>query len=118
MTRCFAKGRHRSCYGPLTFHHIVPRQRIKVEYRSLLQANRRSQGPRPWSLVKALGDERNLILVCWGCHQCVEGGSIPVELSDLPNGFWDFVSDYELEGLVPRHLTGIPSMTSIEGEPL
>jgi hypothetical protein len=101
---CFAKGRHRPCYGRLTVHHIIAQARLRREHASLSAAYRRGEGPRPWSLTKALKDERNLREVCWGCHQCVEAGSIPVELSDLPEGFFEFVSEYRLAGLLPRHL--------------
>jgi hypothetical protein len=104
---CFAKGRHRPCYGRLTVHHILSKQRLRREHASLSAAYRRGEGPRPWSLTKALKDERNLREVCWGCHQCVEAGSIPVELSDLPEGFFEFVSEYRLAGLLPRHLMGV-----------
>jgi hypothetical protein len=103
---CFAKDRHRPCYGRPTVHHIVSQARLKREHASLSAAYRRGEGPRPWSLTKALKDERNLREVCWGCHQCVEAGSIPVEVSDLPEGFWEFVSEYRLAGLLPRHLMG------------
>jgi hypothetical protein len=104
MTTCFAKGRHRPCYGRPTVHHIVSQARLKREHASLSAAYRRGEGPRPWSLTKALKDEANLLSVCWGCHQCVEAGSIPVEPSDLPEGFWEFVSEYDLDGQLPLHL--------------
>lgn len=107
MSRCFAKGRHRPCYGRMTVHHIVPQSKIKKEHRSLLQAFRRAQGPRPWSLVKALRDERNLLPACWGCHQCVESDPTKVNLFDLPPGFFEFVSEYGLAGVLPRHLMGV-----------
>jgi hypothetical protein len=101
---CFATGRHRECYGRLTVHHVIAQQRIKRVHRSLVQAFRRGQGPRPWSLAKALQDKSNLVVCCFGCHQCVEAGSIRVEPSDLPHGFWAFVYAHGLAGELPRHL--------------
>jgi hypothetical protein len=103
---CFAKGRHRPCYGRPTVHHVISQSRLKREHASLSAAYRRGEGPRPWSLTKALKDERNLLSCCWGCHQCVEARPILVELSDLPEGFFEFVSEYRLAGLLPRHLMG------------
>jgi hypothetical protein len=50
---CFAKGRHRPCYGRPTVHHILSRQRIKREHASLAAAYRRGEGPRPWSLTQS-----------------------------------------------------------------
>jgi len=103
---CFAKGRQRKCDGRLTIHHIVSQQRIRRRHASLLAAYRRGEGPRPWALQAALKDARNFAVACWGCHQCVEAGSIVVELLDLPNGFHSFVVEYGLGADLPRNLAG------------
>lgn len=91
---CFAIGRARDCYGGITLHHIVAQQRLRRE----LEGNQ---------LADALCDPRNLVGVCFGCHQLVEGCSIRVEVADLPEGFTDFIAQYGLEGALPRHLQAV-----------
>lgn len=86
-------------------HHVVPKQRIKARHASLSARFRRGEGPAPWGKTKALADERNLLSVCADCHGAIEGASdLRVEMTELPYGFWAFVSEYELVGELPRHL--------------
>lgn len=108
MTVCFCAGRveGRYCYGGLTSHHVIPRQRIKAVWRSLMAEERRG-GEKPWAITKALADPRNRVWVCFGCHLgLVETSTVRVENGDLPEGFWEFVEEYKLWGELPRHLTG------------
>jgi hypothetical protein len=98
--RCFACGAR-----AVQHHHIVPKARLKTVHRSLSAAYRRGQGPRPWSKTGVLADERNLLPVCLKCHGKIEGASdMHVELAQVPAGFWTFVSEYGLDGELPRHL--------------
>lgn len=52
-------------------------------------------------------DERNLLSVCWSCHQRLHSGgpnAIRESEADLPEGFWSFVAENSLFGKLPRHL--------------
>jgi hypothetical protein len=92
--RCYALGP--DCDGPLVRHHLVKQARIRKQWRSLMAAKRRG-GPKPWSVTKALADERNLLATCQRHHQ----EDIPMP---LPPGFFDFVKEYGLQGCLPRYL--------------
>jgi hypothetical protein len=94
MKRCYAFGP--DCDGPMQLHHICKAQRIRKEWRSLMAAMRFG-GPRPWSITKALADNRNRIATCQRHHK----EDIPMP---LPPGFWTFVEEYGLQGCLPRYL--------------
>jgi hypothetical protein len=94
VNRCYAFGP--DCDGRVVAHHLVKKQRIRNEWRSLMAAKRRG-GPKPWSITKALADERNLVWTCQRHHK----EDIPMP---LPPGFWAFVEEYGLQGCLPRYL--------------
>jgi hypothetical protein len=102
---CWAKsrGRGRECdlgpRGKLDRHHVVKQQWIRKVHRSLTAAYRRGQGPKPWSLKRALADSRNLVVTCWRHHAELEDGRAKV----TPIGFWDFIEEHRgLEAELPR----------------
>lgn len=104
VVTCFAVGRGgRTCDGAKQRHHVVPKQGIRRAWKTLAAAQRRG-GPRAWRVGRVMTDGRNMLDVCWAHHQLVEGGSLRVELTDVPTGFWAFVTEYGLYGELPRHL--------------
>lgn len=101
---CFAVGRGgRICDGAKQRHHVVDKHGIRRAWKTLRAEHRRG-GPKPWAVTRALADGRNMLDVCWAHHQLVEGGSLHVELADVPVGFWNFVREYGLIAELPRHL--------------
>lgn len=96
---CYAAGRGDPCDAARQAHHHVKQQRIRRVWATLNADYRRGRGPRPWSLRKALDDRRNLVYTCYRHHK--EETAMP-----LPVGFWEFVAEYKLVGVVPRHLQG------------
>lgn len=70
-------------------------------HRSLSAAYRRSQGPKPWSVQKALKDPRLQIVTCWRHHKPIEEEQLE---PPLPAGFWNAVAEYGLESELPRYL--------------
>lgn len=104
---CYAAGP--DCDGPVEAHHLVKRQRIRAKWRTLMAAKRRG-GPKPWSVTKAIADERNIVYACKRTHH-VEESPVPV-----PDGFWDFIAEYDLAGLEPRWMAcGAAAKTSPVG---
>lgn len=97
--RCYAAGRGDPCDSARQKHHIVKRQKIRGKWRSLNAAHRRGIAPKPWSIMRALQDPRNLIVTCYRHHK--EETAMP-----LPDGFWDFVAEYDLYSELPRWLHG------------
>lgn len=107
MNPCYAAGP--DCDGPVEAHHLVKRQRIRAKWRTLMAAKRRG-GPKPWSVTKAIADERNIVYACKRTHH-VEETPVP-----LPAGFWDFIAEYDLAGQLPRWLAcgaAAPKTTSV-----
>lgn len=92
---CYAAGP--DCDGVTVRHHLLKRQRIRAAWKTLMAAHRRG-GPKPWSVTKAIADPRNLVWTCARHHK--EEWEMPV-----PDGFWDFVTEYALEGALPRWMT-------------
>lgn len=96
VVKCYAQGP--DCDGPVEAHHLVKRQRIRREWRRL-KAEQRRGGPKPWSVTKAIEDERNIVGACKLTHH-VEETAVPI-----PDGFWDFIAEYGLEPCLPRWIT-------------
>ena len=96
MARCYAHSR--GCDGPLEKHHVIKQQRIRKAWLTLASEYARGSGPKPWPLKKALEDPRNIVIACKRTHH-VEESAVPV-----PDGFWDYVREYELEPCLPRWL--------------
>lgn len=82
----------RVCGDPAAHrHHIVPVQRINRFV--------------PGEIVGAAKvDARNLIPVCPDCHHAIEMDRIHLEPHELPDDFWGFVRDFELECALPRYM--------------
>ena len=104
-TVCTYEGRveGRECYGAKTWDHIVPRRAIIQN----LTGGRNGLNPdNAKTLSAALSDPRNLIGACWGCNMNREGGNPNAQprLRDLPEGFFGFVAQYELDNEIPRSL--------------
>lgn len=101
-----------SCEPPGQRHHVVPQQRIKYQYpRGALYDPELGWRPigkldEPGSLEtrsqrELLDDPRNIILICWGHHQLVEGKRIYPE---IPEPVWEFAEDFGFTaGLVSDH---------------
>lgn len=73
----FAKGYGR-CDGPLDAHHLIPKQRIKREFR------------HDDRLVDLIADPRNGIAVCRRHHDMLEGRKLRMLRVELPAGLEEF----------------------------
>lgn len=101
--KCFARGRKAECGGRLDLHHIVEKGRIRKEVPAEFGAQ-----------LRAKRDARNLIVVCRAHHDLIHRGSVHVLETDLPNDFWQFVTAYELDGSLPRHLAEVTAKNAQE----
>jgi hypothetical protein len=82
------------CNGPaVQMHHLCKQQRIEREVPAEL-------------LRAALTDPRGGVPTCLvnGCHGLLEEESIELASAKLPNGFWDYVKDFDLYPTLPRYL--------------
>lgn len=82
------------CAGRIQLHHCVPRQRLRREWKAAKAAHRRG-GPKPWSITRAIADERNLVPVCHFHHGQVEAHKLYVT---FPESVLEFAREYGLEG--------------------
>lgn len=111
MTVCYAAGP--DCDGPVEAHHVIKRARIRLKWKTLMAEKRRG-GPKPWLVTKAIADPRNIVYACKRTHH-VEESPVP-----LPDGFQDFVAEYDLAAQLPRWLTcgAISPQPSVGGRSL
>jgi hypothetical protein len=90
---CLLSG-HGDCRGRTQLHHIVPRQRIRRQHAGIVAEYRRTGQPQPWGLMKALGDDRNLVELCVYHHGEVEQRRLYVT---PPESAREFAREYGLE---------------------
>ena len=91
MDACAFHGE--DCRGRLQWHHIIPRQRIRRAWQTEKAAARRG-GFKPWSVTKAIADERNRVWLCVYHHGEVEAKRLYVAPDDAVR---EFAYGYGLE---------------------
>ena len=81
------------CRGRLQWHHVIPKQRIRRAWKSA-RAHYNRTGTKPWSVTKAIADERNRVWLCVYHHGQVEAKRLYVE---PPESAVEFAREYGLE---------------------
>lgn len=78
----------------IEMHHLVPQQRIE-------------RYVAPERQRRAKEDPRNGVPACYACHKGLDDEATQLHPNQLPRGFWQFVTEYDLVAGLPRHLQGL-----------
>lgn len=98
--RPFAPAQLKVCGGIETWHHVIRRNRLRLERPHLCGVS----GKRGIIL-----DKRNQVLCCWFHHEKFEHKQIVVPPEAWPPSVHEFAAEYALEGWLSRYIEPLPA---------